>query len=58
MAVIDAGDYKNHGEYVSMVAHFAEDLLEAGIITEEEKDAIVSAAAQSDIGKKDKGKKK
>ena len=58
MAEIDAGEYKNHGQYVSTVAHFAEDLLEFGIITEEEKDAIVSAAAQSDIGKKDKGKKK
>jgi hypothetical protein len=34
------------------VAHAAEDFLAAGLITEEEKDAIVSAAAKSDCGKK------
>ena len=51
------GEYKNHGEYVSCVAHAAEDFLEAGLISDEEKDAIVSAAGQSDIGKKGKKEK-
>jgi hypothetical protein len=46
------GNWKNHGKYVSCVAHIAEYYLEMGLITEEEKDAIVSKAAQSDIGKK------
>jgi len=46
------GDWKNHGKYVSAVAHAAEDFLAAGLITEEEKDAIVSAAAKSKCGKK------
>lgn len=51
------GEYKNHGKYVSCVAHAAEALLEDGLITEEEKDAIVSAVAKSDVGKPTKGKK-
>jgi len=52
------GDYnpnntwKNHGEYVRCVAHEAEELVYAGIITEEEGDKLVSPAAQSEIGKK------
>jgi len=46
-------DWKNHGKYVSCVAHAAEVFLEAGLITTEaEKDAIVSTAAKSDCGKK------
>ena len=51
-------DWKNHGKYVSCVSHAAEDYLEAGLITEAEKDAIVAAAAQSDVGKKKKGRPK
>ncbi len=47
-------DWKNHGAYVNCVAHTAEEFLEAGLITEAEKDAIVSAAARSDCGKKKK----
>lgn len=43
--------WKNHGAFVSAVVHTAEALLSAGIITEEEKDAIVSEAARSDCGK-------
>ncbi len=51
-------DWKNHGQYMSCVAQTAEQFLVDGLITETEKDAIVSAAAaQSDVGKK-KGKKK
>jgi hypothetical protein len=45
-------NWKNHGKYVSCVAHNAEDFVDAGLITEAEKDAIVSVAAQSDCGKK------
>ncbi len=45
-------DWKNHGEYVSCVAHAAQDQVEAGLITEEEKGAIVSARAKSGCGKK------
>ena len=44
--------WKNHGAYVKCVAHAAEVLLEAGLISEAEKDLIVSIAAQSDVGKK------
>lgn len=46
--------WKNHGAYVKCVAHVAEGLLEAGLISEAEKDLIVSTAAQSDVGKKSK----
>ena len=41
---------KNHGAYVSTVAHTAEDFLAAGLITEEEKDEIVSGAGGSTCG--------
>lgn len=44
--------WKNHGEYVSCVAHAAEEQLEAGLITQADKDAIVSARAKSGCGKK------
>ncbi|MFH1724968.1 MAG: hypothetical protein ABII00_10155 [Elusimicrobiota bacterium] len=48
--------WRNHGGYVSCTSHAAEEFLEAGLLTEEEKDATVSAAAKSSCGKK-KGKK-
>ena len=44
--------WKNHGEYVSCIAHTAEEQLVAGLITQAEKDAIVSARAKSGCGKK------
>jgi len=44
--------WKNHGAYVSCVAHTSEEFVAAGLITEAEKDIIVSEAAQSDCGKK------
>lgn len=47
-------EWKNHGAYVSCVAHTAEDFIDAGLITEAEKDIIVSAAGHSDCGKKNK----
>ena len=43
---------KTHGVFVSRVTAFANALLEAGLLTEEQKDAIVSAAGQSSIGGK------
>jgi hypothetical protein len=45
-------DWKNHGAYVRCVAHTSEYFLEAGLIDEAEKDAIVSAAAESACGHK------
>lgn len=45
-------DVKNHGKFVSCVAHLTNDLLADGIITSEEKARIVKCAAKSDIGKK------
>jgi hypothetical protein len=47
-----AGTYKNQGEYVSCVAHEAEAQLDQGLIGDSEKDMAISAAAQSEIGKK------
>ncbi len=44
------GAWKNHGEYVSTVAQAAEAFLEQGLISEEQKDAIVAQAAQSNCG--------
>ncbi|MDD9889533.1 MAG: thrombospondin type 3 repeat-containing protein [Gammaproteobacteria bacterium] len=47
---------RNHGQYVSCVAQFLEGLVDAGDLTEEQKDALQSAAAQTDIGKSNNGK--
>lgn len=44
--------WRNHGAYVKCVAHASEDLLEAGIISEVQKDAIVSEAGESSCGHK------
>jgi len=46
--------WKNHGAYVSCVAHASEDFLAAGLISEAEKDAIVSMAGASECGQKNK----
>jgi hypothetical protein len=48
----ESNTYKNHGKYVSCVSHTAEAFLDAGLITEAEKDATVSVAGKSDVGKK------
>jgi hypothetical protein len=42
---------KNHGEFVSCVAHLTNELQKAGIITGKEKGAIQSCAAQANIPK-------
>jgi len=44
--------WKNHGKYVSSVAKASESFVEMGLITEVERDAIVSSAAKSDCGDK------
>ena len=44
--------WRNQGKYVSCVAKSAESFVELGLITEAEKDAIVSSAAQSSCGDK------
>lgn len=46
--------WKNHGQYVSCVAHAAEEQLADGLITQVEKGAIVSERARSGCGKKKK----
>jgi len=46
------GTWKNHGQYVAAVAQAAEDFLAQGLISEDEKDAIVASAAASDCGSK------
>lgn len=51
---IGGDKWKNHGAYVSNVAHTANDFLAAGLITEAEKDIIMSAAADSGCGHKNK----
>lgn len=42
---------RNHGQYVSCVAHLTNALKKAGVITGKQKGEIQSCAAQSDIGK-------
>ena len=46
-----AGPWKNHGQYVSAVAHVSREFVEQGLITYEERAEIVANAAQSDCGK-------
>lgn len=54
-----SGDFKNHGQFVSCVAHVAEDAVLDGLLTEEEAEDLVSAAARSGVAKPPKaGKKK
>jgi len=45
------GTWKNHGQYVSSVAHAAQNLANQGCISEQEKGQIVSEAARSNCGK-------
>jgi hypothetical protein len=46
------GQWKNHGQYVSSIAHVTKQFVEEGLITEGQRSAIVSAAAHSDCGRK------
>lgn len=43
--------WKNHGQYVSCVSKTADSFLLQGLITQAQKDATVSKAGQSNIGK-------
>jgi len=45
-----ANEWKNHGSYIKCIAHSAEDFVATGLITDIEKDVIVSEAAQSSCG--------
>ena len=47
-------NWKNHGTYVSCVAHATEDFVVNNLLTEAQKDAIVSAAGQATCGHKNK----
>jgi hypothetical protein len=49
------GTWKNHGQYVSTVAHVVEEFVDQGLITEEQGEEIVEQAAQSDCGKENHG---
>ena len=49
------GTWKNHGEYVSSVAHAAQSLANQGCISDSEKGQIVSEAARSNCGKSKNG---
>ena len=51
-------NWKNHGQMVSCTSGVAEIFVSEGLLTDEEKDAIVSEAAQSSCGKSTKGKGK
>lgn len=46
--------WKNHGKFVSSIARTAESFLDQGLITEMEKDAVISSAANSSCGEKEK----
>jgi hypothetical protein len=47
--------WRNHGQYVSCTARYLERRWQAGDITEEQKDALQAAAAESDVGKRHGG---
>jgi len=46
------GTWKNHGTYVAAIAHAANEFLVQGLISGDQKGAIVSNAAQSSCGRK------
>ena len=52
---ISGGTWKNHGQYVSAVAHVSKSFRQQGLISGRERGHIVSTAARSDCGKKAKG---
>jgi hypothetical protein len=54
---VTGGTWKNHGQYVSSVAHAAQSLANLGCISEQEKGKIVSDAARSNCGKPNKQQK-
>jgi hypothetical protein len=51
---VEGDKWKNHGAYVSCVAHATNDFVAAGLMTETERGEIVSAAGESTCGHKNK----
>jgi hypothetical protein len=49
---LEAGTYKNHGQFVSAMASLSNSWKASGLISGEEKDAIMTCADSSDIGRK------
>ena len=46
------GPWKNHGEFVSAMAHVTQEFVNEGLITQRQRSELISAAARSDCGKK------
>lgn len=46
---LEAGEYKNHGQYVRANAKYLAELVETGLITNEAKDALMSCAGSSSL---------
>lgn len=44
--------WRNHGEFVRCVAHYVESQVLVGAISEEQGEALLTLAAQSEVGKK------
>jgi len=44
-------EWKNHGQYVSCVAHASKQLVDSGLLTDQQRAVIVSTAGQSNCGK-------
>jgi hypothetical protein len=53
-----SGDFRNHGQFVSCVAQTTSDMRKLGVITNKERSAIVTAAAQSNGEPEKPGKAK
>ncbi len=51
LVVGEPSDYSNHGQYVKAVVSAAQDAVDAGLLSKQEKAAIVREAARSDVGK-------
>lgn len=49
---LGAGKWKNHGAYMSTLAHTANEFVAAGLISEVEKNALRAAGGSTDCGKK------
>jgi len=47
LALACSGEFKNHGQFVSCVAHASTELRKSGLINNKERSALVKAAAQS-----------
>jgi hypothetical protein len=54
---VSGGTWKNHGQYVSAVAHVSQTFVNQGLISGAEKGQIVSEAARSSCGKSKNGAK-